>query len=188
VSARHLSLIVGTVLYSMATSNVVGSDGNGFLEFRVIGPPKFYSPYNIFPKDPAYLVIRSSAEWIAYWSAPGRLSLPVSPGVPADPAGHVPPPEVDFDQYTLLAVSTGPKPILGYAVTISSIIRKQARGIVVSVLDVGPGGSQCGFLPAASYPMVFALISKTEEPIRFQISDVKTDCNIPPRTIDTQSR
>lgn len=187
MNARHLRLMVGTVLCLMATSNVVASDGNGFVEFRVIGPQKLYSPHTVFPKDPAYLVIRSSAEWIAYWSAPGRLLLPVSPGVPADPAAHVTPPDVDFDQYTLLAVSTGPKPSSGYAVTISSIIRKQARGMVVSVLDVGPGGNQCAVLSTVSYPMVFALISKTEEPIRFQISEVKTDCNNPPRTIDTES-
>jgi hypothetical protein len=182
VNTRHLGLMVGTVLCLMATSNVVASDGNGFIEFRVIGPQKLYSPHGVFPKDPAYLVIRSSAEWIAYWSAPGRLSLPVSPGVPAVPTA----PDVDFDQYTLLAVSTGPKPSLGYAVTISSIIRKQAGGMVVSVLDVGPGGSQCAVLSAVSYPMVFALLSKTEEPIKFQILEVKTDCNNPPRTIGTE--
>jgi hypothetical protein len=187
VRAPHFRIIVGTLFCFIVASKLFAADRNGFIEFRVIVPPKFYAPQNVWPKCPAYLVIRSAAEWIAYWSAPDRLSVALSADRSADPAAQVPPPEVDFDRYTLLAVSTGPKSTLGYTVSISSIIRQPTGGVVVSVLDVGPGGgNQCAIMEMVSHPMVFALIPKRQEPIRFLIRQVKTDCNNPPRTIDAE--
>jgi hypothetical protein len=184
--APHLRIVVGTLFCFIVASKLFAADGNDFIEFRVIVPPRFYAPQNIWPKRPAYLVIRSAAEWIAYWSAPDRLSVALSAEVSADPAAQVPPPEVDFDRYILLVVSTGPKPTLGYTVSISSIIRQPTGGVVVSVLDVGPGGGdQCAVMAMVSHPMVFALIPKTQEPIRFLIHQVKRDCS-PPRTIDAE--
>jgi hypothetical protein len=186
MSSQSLRLIIGTFLCATLASNALPRDGSGLIEFRVIVPQSL--PWHLFPNVPAYLVIQSSAEWIAYWSVPGRLSRPIPIGQPSDPTAHAPPSDVDFDRFTLLVVSTGPKGSLGYAVSISSIIREEARGIVVSVLDVGPGGNQCAVMSMLSYPMVFALIPKTEESIRFQISEVKTDCNNRPRTIGGKNR
>jgi PrcB C-terminal len=131
------------------------------------------------------LVIRSAAEWVAFWSVPGRLSSPVpNLGQPADPTIHVPAPDGDFEHFTLLAV-VGLKPTGGYAVSISSI-REQDAGVLVSVLDVGPGAG-CAVTSIVTYPSVYALIPKTDEPVRFQISQVKTDCNIRPRIIDGET-
>jgi hypothetical protein len=112
--------------------------------------------------------------------------MPIPIGQPSDPTAHVPLSDVDFDRFMLLVVSTGPKGSSGYAVSISSIFREEARGIVVSVLDVGPG-NQCAVMSIVSYPEVFALIPKTEESIRFQIAEAKTDCNNP-RTINGEKR
>jgi hypothetical protein len=186
MSSRSLRLIAGAFLCVTLASNALARDGSGFIEFRVIVPQSL--PWHLFPNVPAYLVIRSSAEWIAYWSVPGRLSMPIPIGQPSDPTAHVPLSDVDFDRFTLLVVSTGPKGSSGYAVSISSIFREEARGIVVSVLDVGPGGNQCAVMSIVSYPEVFALIPKTEESIRFQIAEAKTDCNNPPRTINGENR
>lgn len=186
VGSRHFNIMIATCVWSLLTSTLSAADGNSFIEFSVIVPQRFYSPQNWFPTDPAYLVIRSNAEWIGYGSTTGRLSRAPGAGRPADPTAHVPPPEVDFDRYTLLAISTGPKPSLGYSVSISSVVRDKAQ-ITVTVLDVGPGGSQCAIMSMISHPMVFALIAKTQEPIRFEIHQVQTDCNIPPRTIDGES-
>ena len=76
----------------------------------------------------------------------------------------------------------GPKPSSGYAVSISSV-REQVAGILVSMLDVGPGGAGCAVATMITYPSIFAVIPKTDEPVKFQISQAKTDCNIPLRTI-----
>jgi hypothetical protein len=183
VRAPQLKCIVVAII-CFITSSIFAADAGGFIWFSVIAPPKFYAPENILPKAPAYLVVRSAPEWIAYWSAPDRLSLILDADRSADPASHVPPPEIDFDRYTLLAVSTSPKPSLGHSVSISSIIRQPTGGILVSILDVAPaGGGLCAVMSMVSHPMVAALIPKTQEPIRFLIRHVTSDC-IPPRTID----
>jgi hypothetical protein len=181
MSCGAVRTLAGSFLCSMLGANVLAADKTGFIEFRVIVPQRPYFPFASFPQVPAYLVIRSSADWIAFWSVPGRLSSPVPNVGHLDPIAHVPAPDVDFEHFTLLAV-VGRKPSSGYAVSISSV-REQGAGILVSVLDVGPGGAGCAVATMITYPSIFAVIPKTDEPVRFQISQAKTDCNIPLRTI-----
>jgi hypothetical protein len=175
MSCRALRTIALGFLYSMLVANVLAADKNGIIEFRVIDPQRLHFQFRAYPMGPGYMVFRSAAEWIAFWDVPGRLSSPA----------HVLAPDVDFEHFTLLAVG-GPKPTGGYQVSITSI-REQAGGILVSVLDVGPGGEGCAVTSMVMFPRVFALIPKTDEPVRFQISQAKSDCNIPSRTIDGET-
>ncbi len=178
--------IAAWVALSMIGS-AFATEKSRLLEFRVIFPAAVTFPFGRSPAVPAYLAIHSSEEWITFWSASGRLSPP-SPrvGQPADPDAHVPLLDVDFEHFTLLAVE-GPKPTGGYSLSISSI-RRQATGILVTVLDVSPGGVGCATTQVITYPAVFALIPKTDEPVNFQVEHAKADCNIRPTMIESETR
>jgi len=182
---RILRLIATGLICSAVASLIFAAD-TGPIDFRVFVPQTHYLPFGSWPMVPAYLAIRSPAEWVRFWSVAGRLSLPIqNPGQPIVSHSNVPAPDVDFERFTLLAVYMGPMSSGGYSVLIRSV-RKQPPGILVSVVEIVPG-PQCAVTSMVTYPNVFALISKTDEPIRFELL-TKADCNTPPRTFSDESR
>jgi hypothetical protein len=170
MSCRVLRAIPLGFLFPLLFANVLAAEKTGFIEFQVIDPQRLHF-HGAGQRGIAYMAFRSAAEWIAFWSVPG--------------SAHVLAPDVDFQHFTLIAVG-GPKSTGGYQVSITSI-REQAGGLLVSVLDVGPGGQGCAVTSMVMYPRVFALIPKTDEQVRFEISQAKSDCNIRSRTIDGKS-
>jgi len=94
-----LAAVLGSISSFAATA------GEGHLDFQVVhlGGPVF--------EKPSYLAVRSRTEWIAFWNSPRdsrnepHRQLPVQGWGPPLQRGS--PPEVDFDKFTLLVVTTG---------------------------------------------------------------------------------
>lgn len=163
------------VLFSFATSIFGATGSNGKFEFQVIIPDKSFFPSYTWPKVPAYIAVHSAADWVAFWSVPGRLSLPVpNVGQLGDETPHIPDPEVDFDRFTLLFISDGPKPTPGYSTTISSIWDMGSR-IRVTVINVSPVfDNTCAVTQVGTNPTVVALIPKANKPVVFDVIQATT--------------
>ena len=163
------------VLLAFATSIFGAAASNGKIEFRVIVPDKSYFPSYTTPNAPAYLAIHSAAEWVAYWSVPGRLSPPVPfVGQTGDVTLHIPDPDVDFSRFTLLLITDGPKPNGGYSTAIRSIWYTNSS-IRVTVINVSPVfDNTCAVTLNQTEPIVIALIPKADRPIVFDVIEATT--------------
>ena len=160
--------LLATVLGSI--SSIAATPGEGHLDFQVVhlGGPVF--------EKPSYLAVRSRTEWIAFWNSPRdpAMNPPPAPGAGmGPPLQRGSPPEVDFDKFTLLVVTTGTKPTLGYSVLFEDIF-EFPNELRVDVLDVGMRGCTAGQMLTHPYGMV--LIPRTTKPIRFQPSVAFVDC------------
>jgi hypothetical protein len=81
---------------------------------------------------------------------------------------------VDFDRFTLLLITDGPKPTPGYSTTISSIWDMGSR-IRVTVINVSPVfDNTCAVTPVQTNPTVVALIPKATKPIVFDVIEATT--------------
>jgi hypothetical protein len=168
---RPILRIAGcALLFFLLTSTAFAAGGS--MDFRVFVPKSPYFPLGTSPGVPAYLAIRSSAEWVAFWSAPGRLQRGRDP---VRSTIDVSRPDIDFDHFTLLFVSPGPKPSGGYSVAISSIW-EMGDQIRVSIISVSPLGTNCAQTTMDAHPAVWALIAKTQVPIVFDVSEAGSDC------------
>jgi hypothetical protein len=179
-------LITTVVLISFATSSFGATGGDQKLQFEVIIPDNSFFPSYVWPKVPAYLAVQSAAEWVRFWSVPSRLSLPVpNVGQAGDKTPHIPDPKVDFDQFTLLLITDGPKPYPGYSTTISSVWDGGSY-IRVTVINVSPVfDSTCAVTAVGTNPTVVALIPRANKPIVFDVIEATTQFCSGHRTIES---
>lgn len=84
--------------------------------------------------QPVRCVVRRAQDWAALWSAM-RRHIHASPPQP--------PPPVDFGARMVLMAGMGPRPTMGYGITISRVRRTQA-GLVVTVVQHTTGGCEVG--------------------------------------------
>ncbi|MEP6886533.1 MAG: protease complex subunit PrcB family protein [Gammaproteobacteria bacterium] len=167
-------LTIAIVPFFFVTSTFGATEGNGKLEYQLIAPDKSFFPSYSWPKVPAYIAVHSAAEWVAFWSVRGRLSLPVpNVGQLGDDTLHIPDPDVDFDRFTLLLITDGPKPTPGYSTAISSIW--EGPKILVTVINVRPVfENNCATAQVVTTPTVVALIPKANKPIEFDVIEATT--------------
>jgi hypothetical protein len=157
------------ILFFLGMPIASAAGGKTWLDFQVFRPDESYFPFATFPQVPAYLAVRSAADWVAFWRVPGRLSPPAPmAGRSSDMAPAVPNPDVDFDRFTLLFVTMGPMGV-GHSTTISSILDMGSK-IRITVINASPGfDSGCTRALGMEYPTATALIPKTDKPIVFDI-------------------
>ena len=88
-------------------------------------------------------------EWEKFWRKQGRG----------------PAPEIDFEEYSLVAVFLGQRPNPGYSVGIVDA-KESAGEVVVEVIEYMPAPCMM-YAQVIVYPFDAALIPRTENPIRF---------------------
>lgn len=152
----------------------------GQIDFQVIHPP-----HGQLAAQPAYFTIRTKDQWLDWWSA--KITLPASLQIPSQPAESTavrpPPPEIDFDHYSVLVASSGAKLGTGNSVAFIAIFRNPT-GITASVEETAQRGS-CVISTAVSIPVAIALIPRTDEPVKFHVSSAVAECSTI-KTIDGQ--
>ncbi len=112
-------------------------------------------------EDPLYLVIRTDAEWQAFWA-----------GGSAD--ARFPPP-VDFAKRTVLVAFFGRTPSSGYDIRITDVSALAGGTQSVSVKRAAPG-SGCITLAVLTYPIHIVSIPKSDGPFEFQVDTVTYPC------------
>jgi len=139
----------------------LGDQIDGQIDFQVIHPK-----FGPTAPGPSYLAIRTRAEFDATLQSFTTATPPL--------------PVIDFDHYTLLMANAGPKPSGGYAIIFSSVHevhREAVPTVAVFLLDLGPG--TCPRTDELTHAIAFALIPKTNEPIRFFVNKADRDCSTP---------
>ena len=129
------------------------------------------------PTGPAYLAIRSLDELSAWRNSKSIGSLPAANAGESTESLHAQPrfsPAIDFNHSTLLVAEAGRKGTGGYAIVFSSVF-ESSTGIDVHLFEIGPGRG-CAVTSMLSYPATFALISRTDKPIRFKVTNAIRDC------------
>ena len=132
---------------------------------------------NGIPTGPAYLAIRSLDELIA-WRNSKSIGSPLlaNAGEPTESL-HTQAlfsPAIDFNHSTLLVAEAGRKGTGGYAIVFSSVF-ESSSAIEIYLFEIGPGRG-CAVTSMLSYPAAFALISRTDKPIRFNVTTAIRDC------------
>jgi hypothetical protein len=127
-----------------------------------------------FP-DAQYAVIRTPEAWAALW-----------PANPKDP-NAAPIPNIDFKHFILLIANTGVKPSTGYMNAFTSVdtVPASMTGApptnkpvtFVHIVEIGPGN--CPVLTQLTSSISYALIPRTTNEIRFQVSKADSDCTVP---------
>jgi hypothetical protein len=157
--AATLALMSATTLFADA------ADRDEPFFFQVLKEGDSFFSTSALPQARAYVAFQSAAEWVSFWSVPGRLAL----------QGSKPPrvneTEIDFDRFTLLFISPGQKPTSGYITSITSVWNMGSK-LRVAVVNVNPvaDGIACAIGPVETYPHVLALIPKARKPVVFEIS------------------
>jgi hypothetical protein len=118
------------------------------------------------PDQPLYTALRSTEGWKQLWPE-------IEPRQPRDMTqiGALPLPKIDFKKYTLIVTATGKQ---GALISIQSIT-ESSRAVRVSVVKKKLG-TNCVVISATSYPIVVALIPRTQKKVRFEISEKVDDC------------
>ncbi len=85
------------------------------------------------------------------------------------------PPRINFGRHTLLVVAAGSRSSGGYLVGFHSV-REYESHIDVTVFELRPFGKECVVTTAMTHPAAFALIPRTDKPIRFQMELADLTC------------
>ncbi|MEQ1637352.1 MAG: protease complex subunit PrcB family protein [Methylococcales bacterium] len=125
-------------------------------------------PYEPQNSSPWGKVINTWAEWSAFY---GEL-LDANQPTPFSIAL----PEIDFDQYTLVAGGVGVKSSGGYVVSVASVDEVE-DSVYIHVLNVSPGAG-CPVTLMVKYPSTAILIKKATKPIRFFVTNVTSECPV----------
>lgn len=83
-------------------------------------------------------------------------------------------PEIDFEEYILIAVFQGQKPSGGYSIEIA-VIEEFSDFIQVGVVEKSPGDG-CAVTEALTSPYHIVQIEQTEKPIRFSHTRQVIEC------------
>lgn len=107
--------------------------------------------------DRAAVLVTDAQSWAELWRRH------VSPRVPAPP-----PPEIDFDAHSVIAVSLGEKSSGGYAVEVVGVERAGDRLVLsVRVRSPAPGAAVTA---ALSQPYHLVRIPRQKEPVRLEVN------------------
>jgi hypothetical protein len=105
--------------------------------------------------DQQGVVIDSPAEWEGLWEQLHRNTIP-RPALP----------EVDFEQYTLLAVFAGEKRSGGYAIQVEKVTQTEGA-VIVHTIETAPGADQMA-AAQITYPYQVVKMSCISLPVQFK--------------------
>jgi hypothetical protein len=143
------------------------------VDFQVV-----HFPHGPLSAQPAFFAIRTETEWLAWWNAR------VSNRQPNNEPDQSPPnealaalrvaPKIDFDHSTLVVASLGAQLGTGHSVYIAWVTDRP-EAVEVGVNETNLIG-KCTIPTAVSIPAALVLIPKTDKPITFRLSTMRTDC------------
>ena len=115
-------------------------------------------------REPARVLIDNQQEWRSFWETYQAGRFPKTD-----------PPNVDFEQYQVVAVMMGERNTGGYAISIAGVFESSDRTIV-RVLETSPG-RDCAVIQAITSPVTAATIPRSTLPIEFVGAGVTVPCN-----------
>jgi hypothetical protein len=140
-----------------------GAEAQGLSSFEVFVPHLSSPQMGI--ERPLQRVLSSEVEWQTVWSEIQRRT---------DEAIALP--EVDWQRSRMLVIALGSRPSGGYAVAFGSVREFEAE-IQVEVYELMPGEA-CIVTTGITYPIGYALIRRTEKPVRILVSKAAVSCSL----------
>jgi len=131
-----------------------GSVSEKELIFKIIETESY--PYR---KEAESLVIKNLRNWTELWNSLGHSALP---------------PEINFDEWMILAVFQGEKSTGGYSIEINKITEKE-NAIEISVIETSPGRG-CMVTLAFTSPFQVVKVQKSDKEVVFTTEKVVTVC------------
>ena len=113
--------------------------------------------------EPWVKIIKTRDEWMQLYD---ELTTVLSEPDPL--------PEIDFENFQLIAGGIGVKSTGGNSLLVQGIYEFD-HDIVIYILDVIPG-AHCSAIAVIDYPMTAFLIRKTEKPLSFHVQQAKIEC------------
>jgi hypothetical protein len=155
---RQLAIFVVLCVCSSASA-----EAQGLSSFEVFVPYSYSSHMGL--ERPLQRVLTSEVEWREVWSEIQRrtddeLALP----------------EVDWERNGMLVIALGSRPSGGYAVVVGSVREFKAE-IQVEAYELMPG-DDCIVTTGLTYPIGYALIRRTEKPVRVRVSKAAVSCSL----------
>jgi hypothetical protein len=144
---RWLKYLITPVLLSLALAGCTEQEA----PFWVVAEGWNASDY----RDQQGMVIGSMVEWEELWGQMHHYTIP-----PPDL------PEVDFEQYMLLAVFSGEKQSGGFTSQVERITQTDAA-LAVHVVETAPGPDQVT-ISQITYPWQIVRTPRTDLPVRFE--------------------
>lgn len=114
-------------------------------------------------KDESQLIIRDAEEWNAIWNKMNSYRMPT----PEQP-------EVNFEEYVVLACFMGEKTSGGYHVDLDKI-EQTGKNINVYLTYTSPGQT-CFVTEALTQPVIIVKVPRTEGEYSFQTKSITKDC------------
>jgi len=165
--------ILGT-LYAGSVHAVEFKPAFHLIEYQFLVPSLWFQGKEA-PETVTSEAIQSDDGWKALWSK-------LEPRVSRDMRQRVPHPffPVDFNQKTLLVMTTGSNPHHVYSLAIENVM-ESATNITVNLIDVIPR-KQCGdrlieVTLTVHHPVALILIPKTTKPVHFHVTQVENTCD-----------
>jgi hypothetical protein len=155
---KKLAMLAFLCLWSSA-----GAGAQGLNSFEVFAPHS--SSLEMGMERPLQRVLTSEAEWRAVWSE-----------IQSRTRDETALPEIDWQRNMMLVIALGSRRSGGYAVVFGSIYESNAE-IRVEVYEMMPG-EDCVVTTGVTYPMGYALIRRTEKPVRIVLSKASTSCSL----------
>jgi hypothetical protein len=139
------------------------------LPFDVYVPHAHFSIYD-GPEIPTFTVLNSEREWRRLWSL-------IEPKMGRDGSRSAPYelPAIDFYRSTLIVVAIGSRPSGGFRVELESVSESPLE-ILVRATELSPS-ADCVVTTSVTAPTRFALIPRTNKPVRFDVRKKVVDCS-----------
>jgi len=121
--------------------------------------------------DTADSVITNQEDWANLWQ-----QINPSDEGDADPEVKIPlpPPEVDFTRYTVIAVFMGEQPTDGHSITVFKV--KEVGSALKVFVKSASADSSCQIAQVKTQPYHIVEIDKTEKEVRFNVRQVTEPC------------
>jgi hypothetical protein len=134
--------------------------------------------------EPVYLAIRTREEWLAFTKlrSDWQEQPPPLPGQILTPAPQHPVSEIDFDKYSVLVISIGPR--TGYSIALEQV-RAMGKELSVKFVVLKPG-KDCMVAQVVQLPLITALIPRTTKPVRFNEVTADIDCSNSNSIVETR--
>lgn len=171
----------------LVTASVVGAATGtdcyaqrNFVDFTVISvwnAAPFLSCTSTAVTPPRYIAIQSLKDWVADCKPKNTNALSELQNPKTRPVEHsFGPTDIDFNRYTLLIADVGMRGNVENILVFTQIF--DARDvIVVNVMEVEAGNACISIATVNPDLRAYALIPKTDKPVRFNVSHAVEDCS-----------
>lgn len=132
--------------------------------------PQAYFSYNAGPRHAPSVAINSEAEWKEFWAQAERGDTNDESAQETHPL-----PKVNFKRHTLLVIALGSRSYGGFGVAFGPI-RQSSSETHVTAYELTPG-PRCIMAAIVTYPIAYAVIPRTNKPVRFDTTKAVIDCS-----------